>query len=42
MEIKKGRTVDVGGLILEDCSSYDKLNEKQIMDKTKDNLSHIY
>lgn len=32
------QNVDIGGLIVEDCKSYDNMTEDQIMDNTQKNI----
>ena len=36
------KSIDVGALLIEDCRSFEKMNEKEILDKTQENLCQIY
>lgn len=36
------KSCDVGGLVVEDCESYEGLTQNQVLKKTKDNLCSLY
>ena len=36
------RYIDAGALLVEDCQAFDKLSEKEIMDRTQENVCQFF